>query len=67
MPAKHAKRREMRTTKKPASQMTAAELEALTADLDEEFVLRKFGPPPPEALAQWERTKRKRRRPLSHG
>ncbi len=51
-------------TRKPISQMTTAELEALTADLDEELVIRKFGPPPPEALAQWERAKRKRGRPV---
>ena len=50
--------------KKRVGQMTAAELEALTADLDEEFVVDKFGPPPPAALARWELAKRRLGRPV---
>ena len=65
MPAKHAKKREMKTTKKPGRtkklywQMTAEELAAATADLDQEFIIDQFRPLTPQQKAQWERAKRK--------
>ena len=49
-------------SKKPYSEMTTEELAEATADLDEQFVIDKFGPPPPEAQALWQRAKRKKRR-----
>jgi hypothetical protein len=57
---------EMKTIKKvrkPYRDLTDAELAAATADLDEEFVIDKFGTPPPEAKALWEMAKRKLGRP----
>jgi len=45
--------------RKPYKDLTADELAAATADLDEEFVIDKFGPPPPEARALWEKAKHK--------
>ncbi len=50
--------------KKPYWEMTTEELSAATAEFDKEFSITGFGPPPPEALAQWERAKRKPGRPL---
>lgn len=44
--------------RKPYRDLTADELDAATADLDEEFVIDKFGPPPPEAKALWEMARR---------
>ena len=49
----------MKTKKKPVGQMTVAKLEALTADLDKEFVIDKFSPLTPKEKAQWERAKDK--------
>ena len=43
--------------------MNTAELRKATAKYDREFIADEFGPPPAEALAQWERAKRKRGRP----
>lgn len=48
---------------KSATKMTAPELAKATADLNEEGVIDTFGPPPPEAKAQWARAQRKRGRP----
>jgi hypothetical protein len=46
---------------------TAAELEALTADLDREFVADKFGPLTPADRLAWAKAKRKRGRPRVGG
>lgn len=48
--------------KKRYQDMTTKELEEATREFDEEFVSDKFGPPPPEALARFERI-RSRGRP----
>jgi hypothetical protein len=56
----------MKTTEKPGRQrkpyweMTTEERSAATAEFDKEFSIAGFGPPPPDALARWERAKRKR-------
>ena len=55
------------TAKRPVSRMTASELEALTADLDEEFVMEKFSPLTPAERVLWERAKRKVARPQRSG
>jgi len=66
MPAEHAKRREMRTTKKPGRQkkpyweMTTEELAEATAEFDKEFIVETFRPLTPAQRALWERIKRKR-------
>lgn len=52
-----------RSKLKPSTEMTIAELEALTADLDDEFVADKFGPLTPENRRLWESIKRGRGRP----
>ncbi len=44
---------------KPYWEMTTEELAEATKEFDEEFVIDKFGPPPPEARARWEAAKRK--------
>lgn len=49
--------------KKVFAGKTLTELEALTADLDREFVVDTFGPMTPAARRLWERAKRKRGRP----
>jgi hypothetical protein len=48
---------------KPYWEMTAEELAAATADLDQEFVIDKFRPLTPQQKAQWERAKRKVSKP----
>ena len=58
-----------RSTTKPAHmsaprpKVTAAQLEALTADLDQEFVADKFGQLSPADRQLWAKAKRKRGRP----
>ncbi len=52
-----------RSKLKPSTKMTIAELEALTADLDQEFVADKFGPLTPENRRLWKSIKRGRGRP----
>jgi hypothetical protein len=52
-----------RSKLKPSTEMTAAELEALTADLDDEFVSDKFKPLTARERAEWEAIKRGRGRP----
>lgn len=46
-----------------ASEMTTEELERLTADLDEEFVVDKSRPLSPEQRRRWQAIKRKLGRP----
>jgi hypothetical protein len=48
---------------KPSWEMTIAELEALTKDLDDEFVSDKFKPLTARERAEWESIKRGRGRP----
>lgn len=48
---------------KPSWEMTHAELEALTKDLDDEFVADKFKPLSARERAEWESIKRGRGRP----
>ena len=48
--------------RKPYTKMTKAELARATGDLDREFAIDDFGPPPPAAKAELERA-RKRGRP----
>jgi len=43
--------------------MTPAERDKAVAKFDEEFIADTFGPPPPEAVAQMRRARRKRGRP----
>jgi hypothetical protein len=43
--------------------MTPAEREKAVAKFDEEFIADTFGPPPPDAVAQMRRARRKRGRP----
>jgi hypothetical protein len=45
------------------SRMSAAELRRATAEFDKEFIADTFGPPPPEAVAQMEKARRKPGRP----
>lgn len=45
------------SNRKPVDQMTVAELEAMTADLDREFIADTFSPLTPEQREQWERAK----------
>lgn len=52
-----------RTKLKPSWEMTTAELEALTKDLDDEFVADKFKPLTARDRAKWESIKRGRGRP----
>ncbi len=49
---------------KPSWEMTTAELEALTKDLDDEFVAEKFKPLTARERTEWETIKRGRGRPL---
>lgn len=46
---------------KPYSQMNKEELAAATAIYDKEFIADSFSPPPPEALEQLERAKKRGR------
>jgi len=43
--------------------MKADELEATTSDLEQEFIIDKFGTMPRDASTKWESAKRKRGRP----
>jgi len=47
--------------KKPFTEMNTQELAEATAEFDREFVADSFGPPPPEAKAEWEKAKRRGR------
>jgi hypothetical protein len=49
--------------RKQSYEYSTAELEALTADLDAEFVADKFGPLSPADRRLWTKAKRKRGRP----
>jgi hypothetical protein len=49
--------------RKPVSELTVAELEAMTADLDREFVADGFGELTPQQKERWTRAKRRRGRP----
>ncbi len=53
-----------KTKRKPAKAPSGAELERLTADLDDEFVVGKFKVLDAESRRQWQRAKRKRGRPI---
>ncbi len=46
---------------KPFSEMNAQELAEATAEFDKEFIADSFGPPPPEALEQLERARKRGR------
>jgi len=45
------------------SDTSSDELEKATPDLDQEFVIDEFGPPPEDVSANWQRAKKKRGRP----
>ena len=49
---------------KPYWEMTKAELAAATAEFDQEFIGDTFHELSPEDMAQWERARRKRGRPV---
>src|SRR5262245_32074489 len=48
---------------KPWTEMTTEELDRMAAEFDEEFVADTFQPLTPEKRAQWERARKKGRRP----
>lgn len=53
-----------RSTRKPYWEMTKAELAEATAEFDQEFIGDTFHELSPEDMAQWERARRKRGRPV---
>ena len=52
-----------RKRSKPISEMTVAELEAMSAEFDREFIADRFGPMDDEARSRYLRAKGKRGRP----
>jgi hypothetical protein len=53
----------IRRVRKPISELTVCELEAMTAGLDREFIADEFAPPTPGQRKRWNRAKRRLARP----